>query len=94
MINHLCLKVDYEGLRREIMIEAHSAPYAAHLVSTKIYRDLRNTFWLRNMKGIIALFVSKCIVCQQVKAKHHRPSGLLNLMEVGEDFDGFCNSFS
>jgi hypothetical protein len=79
----LCVPKD-EVLRNEIMTEAHAAPYAAHPGGTKMYKDLRDTFWWRNMKGTIALFVSKCMVCQQVKAEHQKPSGLLNPMDIPE----------
>ncbi|XP_022863843.1 uncharacterized protein LOC111383889 [Olea europaea var. sylvestris] len=79
----LCVPKD-EALRNEIMTEAHSAPYVAHPGGTKMYRDLRNTFWWRNMKGKIALFVSKYMVFQQVKAEHQRPYGLLNPMDIPE----------
>ncbi|XP_022889193.1 uncharacterized protein LOC111404646 [Olea europaea var. sylvestris] len=77
----LCVLKD-EALRNEIMTAAHSTLYAAHPGGTKIYRDLCNTFWWRNIEGKIALFVSKCMVCQQVKAEHLRPSGLLNPMDI------------
>ncbi|KAK6148837.1 hypothetical protein DH2020_016362 [Rehmannia glutinosa] len=45
----LCIPKD-ESLRREILEEAHCAPYAAHPGSTKMYRDLRGVFWWRSMK--------------------------------------------
>ena len=35
----------------------------------------------RNEKGVIE-YVSKCLTCQQVKAEHQVPSGLLNLIPV------------
>lgn len=59
----LCMYKD-EGLIKEIMIETHFASYVTYLGNTKMYRDLCNTFWWKNMKGIITLFVLKCIVCQ------------------------------
>lgn len=79
----LCVPKD-EVLKDEIMTEAHFAPYAAHPGGIKMYKDLRDTFWWRNMKGKIALFVSKCMVCQQVKAEHHRPLGSLNPIDIPE----------
>ena len=36
------------------------------------------------MKKDIAAFVTKCMICQQVKAEHQRPSGLLQPLEVPE----------
>ena len=36
------------------------------------------------MKQEIAQFVSQSLVCQQVKAKHQRPVGLLRPLEIPE----------
>ncbi|TYK22303.1 pol protein [Cucumis melo var. makuwa] len=38
-----------------------------HPGSTKMYQDLKWVYWWRNMKREVAEFVSKCLVCQQVK---------------------------
>ena len=73
-----------EELRQEIMREAHNTPYTAHPGGTKMYRDLRQNFWWRNMKRSIGNFVERCLTCQQVKAEHQRPSGLLNPLEIPE----------
>ena len=34
------------------------------------------------MKKDVAEFVSRCLICQQVKAKHQRPSGLLQSLPI------------
>nr|GEZ15974.1 putative reverse transcriptase domain, ribonuclease H-like domain, aspartic peptidase domain protein [Tanacetum cinerariifolium] len=34
-------------------------------------------YWWPNMKADIATYVSKCLTCAKVKARHQRPSGLL-----------------
>ena len=34
------------------------------------------------MKKDVAEWVSKCLTCQRVKAEHHRPSGLLQPLEI------------
>ncbi|GKV03839.1 hypothetical protein SLEP1_g16082 [Rubroshorea leprosula] len=67
----LCVPRDH-ALRREIMGDAHYISYTIHPGSTKMYRDLRSTFWWRNMKREIARFVSQCLTCQKVKAEHQR----------------------
>ena len=36
------------------------------------------------MKREIAQYISKCLTCQQVKAEHQKPSGLLQSLEVPE----------
>ncbi|KAL0394599.1 UNVERIFIED_CONTAM: Transposon Tf2-11 polyprotein [Sesamum latifolium] len=41
---------DVEGLRREILQEAHNAPYTMHPGTTKMYRNLRPYYWWQTMK--------------------------------------------
>lgn len=36
------------------------------------------------MKRSIGLYVLKCMVCQQVKARHQKPAGLLNPLDIPE----------
>ena len=55
-------KVD--DLRREILDEAHSAPYAMHPGSSKMYQMLKSHFWWPKMKKEVSEFVSKCMTCQ------------------------------
>ena len=52
------------------MEEAHKFEYIVHPGSTKMYRDLREVYWWNNMKREIADFVSRCLICQQVKVEH------------------------
>ncbi|GKV10897.1 hypothetical protein SLEP1_g22202 [Rubroshorea leprosula] len=66
-----------EPYMREIIGDAHYTSYTIHPGSTKMYRDLRSTFWWRNMKKEIARFVSQCLTCQKVKAEHQRIPGKL-----------------
>ena len=72
----VCIPND-AALKQEILEEAHQSVYAMHPGSTKMYRDLREVYWWPGMKNDIAMFVSKCLTCQQVKAEHQRPAGLL-----------------
>ncbi|KAL0553621.1 hypothetical protein IC582_007521 [Cucumis melo] len=53
-----------------------------HPGSTKMYQDLRCVYWWRNMKREWADFVSRCFVCQQMKAPRQRPTGLLQPLGV------------
>ena len=45
------------GLRKEIMSEAHHSQYTVHLGGTKMYRNVKGSFWWNNMKKNIAKFV-------------------------------------
>jgi hypothetical protein len=62
------------GLRKEIMSEAHHSPYTVHPEGTKMYRDVKGTYWWNNMKKDNVKFVEQCLTCQQVKAEHQRPA--------------------
>nr|GEU71858.1 putative reverse transcriptase domain-containing protein [Tanacetum cinerariifolium] len=67
----------YGDLRTMIMHESHKLKYSIHLGSDKMYQDMKRLYSWPNMKADIATYVSKCLACAKVKAKHQRPSGLL-----------------
>ena len=71
-------------LRKSKLEEAHSGSFAIHPDSTKIYRDLKMSFWWSRMKRDMSEFVTKCLVCQRVKAEHQVPSGLLQPIKIPE----------
>ena len=77
-----------------ILTESHSSPYAFHPGGTKMYNDLKKLFWWSGMKRDISKFVSRCLVCQQVKAEHQVPSGLLQPIRIPEwKWDGIAMDF-
>ena len=57
-------KANVDELRKEIMEEAHFSAYSIHPGSTKMYHDLKDTYWWNGMKRDIAEFISKCLTCQ------------------------------
>ena len=71
-------------INRQVLEEAHNTRFTIHLGGTKIYQDLNETFWWPRMKKEIAEFVSWCLQCQQVKAKHQRLEGLLQSLLIPE----------
>jgi len=79
--DRLCVPND-SVLREKVMTEAHSSPFTIHPGSTKMYRDLKQYFWWNGMKQDVATFVSKCMICQQVKIEHQRASGLLQPLDI------------
>ena len=81
--NRLCVSND-ETLKQEILDEAHNSAYAMHPGGTKMFRTLREHYWWPNMKREITAFVSKCLICQQVKAERQKPSGLLQPLPIPE----------
>ncbi|GJV00304.1 putative reverse transcriptase domain-containing protein [Tanacetum coccineum] len=62
----------YGDLRTVIMHESHKSKYSIHLGSDKMYQDMKKLYWWPNMKVNIATYVSKCLTCDKVKAKHQR----------------------
>ena len=66
-----------EGLKKEIMSEAHHSPYIVHPGGTKMYHDVKQLYWWNNMKRDIAKFVEQCSTCQQLKVEHQRLAGIL-----------------
>ena len=79
--DRVCVPDDDE-LRKAILEEAHSGFFAIHPGSTKMYQDLKLSFWWSGMKRDVSEFVTKCLVCQRVKAEHHVPSGLLQPIRI------------
>jgi hypothetical protein len=90
--NRLCVP---KGEAREVLLdEAHNSAYSIHLGTTKMYLDLKTRYWWRGMKKEIAQYVARCDTCQQTKAEHQKPAGLLQPLlvpewkweEIGMDF--------
>ncbi|KAL0561652.1 hypothetical protein IC582_002092 [Cucumis melo] len=79
----LCVPSD-SAVKTELLSEAHSSPFSMHPGSTKMYQDLKRVYWWRNMKREVAEFVSRCLVCQQVKAPRQKPVGLLQPLSIPE----------
>ena len=74
--------LDFDGLRQEILKEAHESAYSMHPGSTKMYRTLKPYYWWPGMKKDMAKYVAECLVCQQVKAEHQHPSGTLQSLPI------------
>ncbi|GKC90035.1 putative reverse transcriptase domain-containing protein [Tanacetum coccineum] len=71
-------------VRKMIMDEAHATRYSILPRADKMYHDLRDMYGWLGMKRDIATYVSKRLTCSKVKAKHQRPSGLLQQPEISE----------
>ena len=71
-------------LREEILREFHCSRFAMHPGGTKMYQDLHRQCYWSGMKRHVGDFVRRCLTCQQVKAEHQKPAGLLKPLEVAE----------
>jgi hypothetical protein len=52
------------------MSEAHRSPYIVNPGDTKMYQDVKGSYWWNNMKQDITRLVEQCSTCQEVKAEH------------------------
>ena len=73
-----------DELKKSILEEAHSGSFAMHPGSTKMYQDLKTSYWWSRMKRDVSEFVTKCMVCQKVKVEHQVPSGFLQPIRIPE----------
>ena len=83
MKGRICVP-DVEDLRKIIMEEAHCLAYAMYSGSTKMCRTIKENYWWLGMKKDVAEFVSRCLVCQQVRVQHQRPSGTFQPLPIPE----------
>jgi len=67
--NRVCIPA-VEALKKKILDEGHNTPHSVHPGENKLYKDLKQTFWLSNKKQEVADYVEKCLTCQRVKIEH------------------------
>ncbi|KAG8474723.1 hypothetical protein CXB51_031299 [Gossypium anomalum] len=77
----ICVPKDSD-LKNSILKEAHRGFCAMHPGGNKLYHDLRELYWWPGLKREVTEFVEKCLTCQQVKAEHQLPSGLLQPVKI------------
>lgn len=77
----ICVPANDE-LKQEILDAYHNSKYTIHPGSTRMYHNLKRDYWWKGMKSAVATYVSKCMVCQQVKAEYQRPSGMLQPLPI------------
>ncbi|TYK11970.1 ty3-gypsy retrotransposon protein [Cucumis melo var. makuwa] len=73
----LCVPAD-NAVKIKLLTEAHSSPFSMQPGSIKMYQDLKQVYWWQNMTREVVDFVSRCLVCQQVKTPRLKPVDLLN----------------
>jgi hypothetical protein len=75
---------DCDDLKRFILDELHKRPYTGHPGYQKMITATRKQFYWPGLKKDIAEYLAKCIECQQVKAEHRHPAGLLQPLPIPE----------
>ena len=73
---------DLDDLRLRVLDEAHRSRFTIHPGTTKMYRDVRRTFYWPGLKRSVVEYVGRCLTCQKVKAEHQRPGGLLQPLSI------------
>nr|GEV33294.1 putative reverse transcriptase domain-containing protein [Tanacetum cinerariifolium] len=56
-------------VRMVILNEAYRSRYSVHPGTNKMYHNLHDIYWWPGMKRDIAIYVSKCLTCANVKAE-------------------------
>ncbi|XP_070010032.1 uncharacterized protein [Nicotiana sylvestris] len=84
--DRLCVP-NVDGLRANILEEAHSSRYSIYLGATKMYRDLRQHYCGQRMKKDIVEYVAKYLNCQKIDQVGALYSGCdyLHFREIGPD---------
>jgi hypothetical protein len=73
---------NFDELKRFILDELHKRPYSSHPGYQKMITTTRRQFYWPRMKKDIAEYLAKCIECQQFKAEHRHPAGLLQPLPI------------
>jgi hypothetical protein len=73
---------NYDDLKRFIMDELHKRPYTSHHGYPKMITTTRKLFYWDGLKKDIDDYLAKCLECQQVKAEHRHPIGLLQPLPI------------
>ena len=81
--DRVCVPND-DDLKKSILEEAHSGSFAMHPDSIKMYQNLKTSYWWFGIKIDVSEFVTRCMVCQKVKAEHQVPLGLLQPIKIPE----------
>jgi len=69
-------------LRKMLLDEGHKSRLSIHPGMTKMYKDLKASFWWTGMKTDVADYVASCLVCLKAKIEHQRPGGMLEPLDI------------
>jgi len=69
-------------LRKMLLKERHKSRLSLHPGMTKMYKDLKATFWWTGMKKDVANYVALSLVCRKAKIEHQRLGGTLEPFDI------------
>ena len=72
------------ALKRKIIQASHDSPLSGHQGFLKTYRQIRERFSWKGLKGEVMQHVRECSICQQNKIEHIHPAGLLQPLPIPE----------
>ncbi|KAF7841378.1 Transposon Ty3-G Gag-Pol polyprotein [Senna tora] len=73
---------DDTALKQKILTLFHASPISGHGRVTKTFKSVSELFYWRNLRKEVEIFVSECLVCQQVKPLTCKKQGLLQPIPV------------
>ena len=50
-------------LKQKFLFEAHNTVFTMHPEGNKMYQDLKQFYWWKEMKRDVTKYVSKCLTC-------------------------------
>eukprot|EP00253_Pinus_taeda_P015655 PITA_15655 len=75
---------DSDDLKNLILDEFHTSHYTSHPGYQKMVTALRKEYFWPRMKKQVVEYLAKCLECQQIKAEHQHPAGLLQPLPIPE----------
>ncbi|XP_071905696.1 uncharacterized protein [Coffea arabica] len=72
------------GVTFEVYTDHKSLKYLFSQKELNLRQRRWGLYWWEGLKKDVAEFVQRCLTCQQVKAEHQKPSGLLQPLEIPE----------
>eukprot|EP00253_Pinus_taeda_P028842 PITA_28842 len=73
-----------DKIKNLIMDEFHVSHYTGHPGYQKMITAIRKEYFWPGMKKDIAEYLARCLECQQIKAEHQHPAGLLQPLPIPE----------
>ena len=71
-------------LRKLVLKEMHTAPYAGNPGYQKTIAAVRRQFFWPGRKKYVFDYIASCMECERVKAEHRNPTGLLQRLPILE----------
>eukprot|EP00253_Pinus_taeda_P029145 PITA_29145 len=73
---------DQNSIKNLILDDFHISHYAGHPGYQKTITAIRKNYYWPGMKSNVAEYLARCLECQQIKAEHQHPVGLLQPLPI------------